>query len=139
VASLACGFLPTGLIKLLGNRFTTLSPEGPIGYSFEARYRSGVSWQFRGLCQLAVALLLLIPGIITLGAIASVPIILNVVVVTLSLPFDDTSPITGLMLLGSIHLLCWDYDRLKCLLGDRQGLPEAPPAYIGEPELARAR
>lgn len=112
---LAIGFTPSGLTKVLGNRFTTISPETPIGYFFEALYQSGFYWNFIGLAQLTAALLLLIPRTALLGALIYFPLILNIFVITVSLNFKGTPFITGLMLLASIYLLCWDADRLKCL------------------------
>ena len=113
---LAVGFLPSGLTKLLGNRFTILSIDTPVGFFFEAFYRSGFYWNFIGLCQLAGALFLLIPRTATLGAVIFFPIILNIFVITVSMHFAGTPYITTLMLLANIYLLCWDYDRLKGIL-----------------------
>ena len=58
---LALGFLPSGLTKVLGHRFTLLSPDVPIGYFLEALYQAGFYWRFIGLCQFTAAILLLIP------------------------------------------------------------------------------
>ena len=64
---LALAFLPSGLTKVMGNRFTVLGIEDPVGFFFEALYRTGFYWRFLGFCQLVVALLLLIPRTATLG------------------------------------------------------------------------
>ena len=106
-------FLPSGLTKVLGNRFTILSVETPIGFFFEALYQTGFYWRFIGLCQLVPGILLLIPRTATLGAVLYFPVILNIFVITVSLHFQGTWIITGLMLLACIYLLCWDADRLK--------------------------
>lgn len=113
---LALGFLPSDLTKLLGNRFTSLSPDTPIGYFFEALYQTGAYWRFIGAAQLLAAILLLIPVTTTLGAVLYFPIILNIFIITISLHFRGTPVITGLMLLGSLYLLCWDYNKLKYLI-----------------------
>ena len=113
---IAVAFIPSGLTKALGHRFTVLSPETPIGYFFEALYRTGFYWRFLGLCQLAAAILLLVPRTATVGALVFFPLILNIFVITVSLGFRGTPVITGLMLLANIYLLCWDYDKLKRLL-----------------------
>jgi hypothetical protein len=42
---LAVGFIPTGMVKLLGRRFTTMSPESGIGGFFETLYQSGPYWR----------------------------------------------------------------------------------------------
>ncbi|MEZ4703363.1 MAG: DoxX family membrane protein [Rhodothermales bacterium] len=112
---LAAAFLPSGLTKVLGNRFTSISPDTPIGYFFEALYQSGFYYRFIGLAQVTAALLLLIPRTTALGAVVYFPIILNIFIITVSLHFTGTPYITGLMLLASIFLLCWEYDRFRDL------------------------
>lgn len=113
---LALAFLPSGLTKVMGNRFTVLKIDDPVGFFFEALYRTGFYWRFLGICQLTVAALLLIPRTSFLGALAYFPLILNIFVITVSMHFTGTPIITGLMLLANIYLLCWDYDKLKQLL-----------------------
>lgn len=113
---LALAFLPSGVTKVTGNRFTILGLDDPIGFFFEALYRTGFYWRFLGICQLTAALLLLIPRTATLGALAYFPLILNIFVITVSMHFTGTPLITGLMLLANIYLLCWDYDKLKELV-----------------------
>ncbi|RZJ37063.1 MAG: DoxX family protein, partial [Chryseobacterium sp.] len=44
-------FIPSGLKKLLGERFTSIGTDNPIGYYFEAMYRTGFYWEFLGFCQ----------------------------------------------------------------------------------------
>src|SRR4026207_2108917 len=113
---LALAFLPSGLTKVMGNRFTVLRIDDPVGFFFEALYRTGFYWRFLGICQLTVAALLLIPRTSFIGALAYFPLILNIFVITVSMHFTGTPIITGLMLLANIYLLCWDYDKLKRLL-----------------------
>ena len=113
---LALGFLPSGITKVLGNRFTILGVDNPVGFFFEAMYRTGFYWRFLGLCQLFAAVLLIIPKTATIGALVYFPLILNIFVITLSLHFTGTPFITGLMLLANFYLLCWDYDKLKQLI-----------------------
>lgn len=113
---LGLAFIPTGLVKLLGERFTALGLESPVGFFFEAMYRSGGYWNFIGTAQFLAGVLLLIPATATLGAVIFFPIILNIFVITISLHFNGTPFVTGPMLLASVFLLCWDYDRLKFVL-----------------------
>ncbi len=113
---LAAAFIPTGMVKLLGNRFTLLGPESPVGAYFEAIYQTGFYWNFLGLGQVAAGILLLIPATSTLGAVMFLPIIMNIAVVTWSIGFGGTRWITLLMLLASVFLVCWDYDRVKAVL-----------------------
>jgi uncharacterized membrane protein YphA (DoxX/SURF4 family) len=134
---LALGFLPSGLTKVLGNRFTVLGVDNPVGFFFEAMYRTGFYWRFIGLCQLVAALLLVIPRTATLGALVYFPLILNIFVITLSLHFQGTPVITGLMLLANLYLLCWDHDKLKQLFAIERGVESravrrAPIDRVGE-------
>ena len=113
---LAAGFIPTGLVKLLGHRFTQVSTDDPIGLFFEVMYQTGLYWHFIGFCQIAAGSLLLWRRTATLGAILYFPTILNIFVITVSLGFRGTPIITGLMVLACLYLLCWDGDRLRTLL-----------------------
>lgn len=130
---LAVGFIPTGMVKLLGRRFTLMSPESDIGGFFETLYRSGPYWRFLGLAQVAAGLLVLWRRTATLGALAFFAIMLNVFVITISYDFRGTPVVTGLMLLATVYLLLWDYDRLRGLFGlDAEGALGPPP----EPRLS---
>ncbi len=120
---LAIGFVPPALVKIQGERFTSISDTSPIGYFFEAMYRTGGYWSFIGWAQLIGGILLLNPRTATLGALVFFPIILNIFVITVALKFTGTWVITGLMLLACTYLLCWDYDRFKPLFW---GSPDAP-------------
>ncbi len=113
---LALGFLPTGLVKLLGHRFTSLGTDNPVGAIFEALYQTGVYWNFIGAGQVLAAILILIPRMATLGALLFFPIIANITVLTWAVHFQGTIYITALMLLANVFLLCWDYDRLRFVL-----------------------
>jgi len=114
---LAVGFIPTGMVKLLGRRFTLMSPESDIGGFFETLYRSGLYWHFLGLAQVLAGLLVLWDATATLGAVVFFGIMLNVFVITLSYDFHFTPVVTGLMLLATLYLLLWDYDRLRGVFG----------------------
>ena len=48
---LAAGFIPTGMVKLLGQRFTLLPVSTPIGAFFEAMYQTDLFWRFIGASQ----------------------------------------------------------------------------------------
>ena len=113
---LAVAFLPTGFVKLVGERFTLLAPETPVGGFFEALYQTGLFWRFLGLTQVTAALLLLIPPLAHLGAALFLPIVLNVFVITISLPFGGTPFVTAPMLLAATWLCAWDYHRFRGLV-----------------------
>lgn len=125
---LAVGFFFPGMVKVLGLPFTSISTESPIGYFFDAMHRTGAYYRFIGVSQVVAALLLLLPATATLGAVLYFPIILNIFVITVALHFQGTPVVTGLMLLASFYLLCWDYPRLKgVLFAAPTPLPAQPP------------
>jgi hypothetical protein len=138
---LAAAFIPTGMVKLLGYRFTTMDPATPLGGFFETLYRSGPYWHFLGASQILAGVLILNAATATLGAVIFAPIILNIFVITLSYDFRGTPVIAGLMVLATLYLLAWDYDRLRGILGldareSPLGSPLPQPALSGPAERA---
>jgi uncharacterized membrane protein YphA (DoxX/SURF4 family) len=113
--ALALGFIPSGIVKVMGERFTGLPSNHPLGHYFDALFLTGFYYKFIGVSQLTAALLLLIPKTALLGAILYLPIILNICVLTYATRFEGTR-IATLMLLANLYLLCWDYARLKYVL-----------------------
>jgi len=110
---LAAGFLPSGFVKIAGERFTNLSVKHPMGHYLEALHRTGFYYTFIGVMQVTAALLLLIPRTATLGALLYFPIILNIWLLTLSVRFEGSWISAPLMVLANLYLLCWDYHRIK--------------------------
>lgn len=109
---LAMAFLPTGLVKLTGQRFTILPVDDPVGFFFEAMYRTGPWWRFIGAVQVLAAVLLLVPRTATLGAVAFAPVVGSILLITIGVGFGLTSVIVAGMLLANLWLLCWDADRV---------------------------
>src|SRR5689334_3372751 len=93
---LAIAFIPAGLTKMTGHRFTLLSTSTPVGYYFDALYQTQGYYRFIGTAQLVAGVLLLFRGTATLGAVLYFPIIINIVVITASIPdFGNTRFITA--------------------------------------------
>ena len=111
-------FVFASLIKIKGQRFTQIPNDGghSVGHFFEMMYQSGLYWQFLGWAQLLAGLLLLTQRFAILGAMLFLGIIANIFVITLSYDFAYTPVITGLMLLPTVLLLLWDWNRLRVLL-----------------------
>lgn len=131
---LAVGFIPTGLVKILGHRFTTgVDPHSPIGAFFEAMYQTGAYWRFIGWAQLLAGVCLLIPRLTTLGAVLFLPVLGNIFVITVALRFTGTPILVGLMLLADVFLLCWDYDRLKAVVWAPTGAADVGRFPAGVP------
>ncbi|MBL0744680.1 DoxX family protein [Chryseolinea lacunae] len=117
---LALGFIPSGIVKVMGERFASgLSVNHPLGHYLEALHRTEYYYTFIGISQLLIAVLLLIPRTALLGALMYFPIILNICILAYAVRFEGTR-ITTLMLLANIFLLCWDYNRIKHILPFKQ-------------------
>lgn len=105
-------FVYASVVKIKGERFTSISPNEPVGYFFEAMYQSGFYWNFLGWAQLISGALLMSQRFSTIGAMVFLPIITNVCLITHSVNFGSGTPtITTLMLLGTIFLVLWDYKK----------------------------
>ena len=113
---LALGFLPSGFTKIVGERFTSLSNNHPMGHYLEALHRTGFYYPFIGVMQVLAAVLLLVPRTATLGAFVYFPIILNICVLTWAVRFEGSWVTAPLMVLANLYLLCWDYDKWKGIL-----------------------
>ena len=110
----------------MGERFTALPANHPLGHYFDALFQTGYYYTFIGVAQLVIALLLLIPRTALLGAIFYFPTILNICILAYATRFEGTR-ITTLMLLANIYLLCWDYERIKHILPFRRSNAEIYP------------
>ena len=130
-----CCFLPhcfgselhsVGLIKIMGERFASgLPSNNPLGHYFDALHQTGYYYTFIGIAQLIIALFLLIPRTSLLGALMYFPIIVNICVLTYATRFNGTR-LNTMMLLASLFLLVWEYDRLKHILPIKLHEPEIP-------------
>ncbi|MES2379347.1 MAG: DoxX family protein [Bacteroidota bacterium] len=126
--ALAASFIPAGFVKIMGERFAAgLPANNPLGHYFEALHLTGYYYTFIGVAQIITAILLLIPRTSLLGALMYFPLILNITVLTYATRFDGTRLIT-MMVLASLFLLVWDYDRLKHIVLPVKQAETEPPA-----------
>jgi uncharacterized membrane protein YphA (DoxX/SURF4 family) len=124
--ALAASFIPAGYIKIVGERFAAGLPHNnPLGHYFDALQLTGYYYTFIGIAQIITAILLLIPKTSLLGALMYFPFIVNICVLTYATRFDGTRGVT-MMLLASLFLLIWDYDRLKHILLFKQPKTDLP-------------
>lgn len=109
-------FVFASIVKIRGERFTSIPASEPVGYFFEAMYQSGFYWNFLGWAQFISGALLMSQRFSTVGAMIFFPVILNVCLITHSVDFGSGTPtITTLMLLGTTFLLLWDYKKWAIL------------------------
>ncbi|MBE7171557.1 MAG: DoxX family protein [Williamsia sp.] len=135
--ALAASFLPAGYVKIMGERFASgLPSNNPLGHYFDALHLTGYYYTFIGIIQIITAVLLLIPRTSLLGALMYFPVILNICVLTYATRFDGTRLVT-MMVLASLFLLTWNYDRLKPVLLLKQ--PGTDPPILKKPLGKRLR
>ncbi len=135
--ALAASFIPTGYVKIMGERFAAgLPSNNPLGHYFDALYLTGYYYTFIGITQIIIGILLLVQGTSLLGVMMYFPVIVNICVLTYATRFDGTRLIT-MMVLASVFLLVWDYDRLKYILPFKQ--PKAAPRVLKKPADKRIR
>ena len=127
--ALAAGFIPAGMVKIMGERFASgLSVNHPMGHYLEALHTTGYYYTFIGVIQLIAAILLLIPRTVTLGAFLYFPIILNICILSFAVRFDGSLFTAPLMVLANLYLLCWNYEKWKFILPFNQPvIPDATP------------
>ncbi len=114
--ALAAGFFPAGYVKIMGERFTDLHNNQPMGHYLEALHHTGYYYTFIGYAQIVAALLLLIPRTVVLGTLLYLPIIFNILVLSLAVRFEGSLLTAPLMVIACLYLLCWNYDRIKFIL-----------------------
>lgn len=129
---LAAGFIPSGLTKIMGERFASgLAVTHPMGAYLEALHHTGYYYTSIGIAQVIAAMLLLIPRTVTLGALLYLPIILNICILSFAVRFDGSFVSAPLMVLANLYVLFWNYDRLKFILPFKKGTGYA---LIGKPD-----
>ncbi|TAE11631.1 MAG: DoxX family protein [Bacteroidetes bacterium] len=121
--ALALGFIPSGIVKITGERFTALSNQHPMGAYLQALYETGFYYPFIGYAQVLAAVLLLIPATATLGALLYLPIITNIAVLSFSVRFDGSLLTSPLMVVANIYLLCWDAHKLAPIFKKTTPIP----------------
>ena len=135
--ALAASFLPTGFVKIMGERFAEGLPHNnPLGHYFDALLLTGYYYTFIGIAQVIIAILLLIPRTSLLGALMYFPIILNICVLTYATRFDGTR-LNTMAVLACLFLLIWNYDRIKHILPFKQ--PKTDPPVLKRPLGNRLR
>lgn len=122
---LALGFLPSGFVKVNGERFTALETTHPMGSFLEAFYHTGFYYPFVGVMQITAGILLLIPRTATIGALIYFPIILNIFLLSVAVRFEGSLFTSPLMVIANVYLLCWDWHKLKFIF-----FPNAPKTIL---------
>jgi uncharacterized membrane protein YphA (DoxX/SURF4 family) len=108
-------FLTAGLAKLTHGLTPGLI--GPVWLEERlAQYGLGLWAQFVAWSQLLIGVLLLSQRFATLGAVMLVPMLTNILVVTISLQWRGTPYVNAVLLAMNLFLLWADRERLKPLV-----------------------
>jgi len=118
---LGFAFVPAGLKKVLRQPFTDPDNTGPFHEFLHAFHATGFFYQFVGIVQLAVAVLLITQRFAAAGALLALPVVTAIVVLCWSTAVVPTAIVATLMLAGIVALLVWELPRLR-----GEALP-APP------------
>lgn len=90
-------------------------------------YQLGLYAWFIAISQVVIGLLLLTRRFATLGSIMLVPMLLNILMITISQQWQGTPYVVAVLLIMNLLLLLDDYPRLRFLLADDPGqLPPQP-------------
>ena len=115
---LALAFVPSGLVKIVGEPFTALPVSDPVGRFFAGFFATGGYYIFVGVAQWVAGALLLFPRTAALGALVYLPISINIFAITLAIgpSFGGTRVVTGAMVAANLYLVCWEWDRWKAII-----------------------
>ena len=108
-------FVPAALKKVLDQPFTDPSNQGPFHDFLHAFHATGWFYNFVGVMQLTVSMLLFTQRFATIGALMALPILTAITVFCWSTRVYPTASIATLMLLGAIGLVMWDYEKWRSL------------------------
>jgi uncharacterized membrane protein YphA (DoxX/SURF4 family) len=110
-------FFTSGMGKLTHGDFPGLI--GPVWLAERLEQFGLAPWaQFVGWSQVVIGLLLLSQRFATLGAVMLVPMITNILVITISLGWRGTPYVNAVLLLMNLFLLAADWKKLRWLVFD---------------------
>lgn len=129
-------FVYASIFKIEGIRFAPESgesaPINSLAHFLETMYQANLYWSFIGWGQLTIGFLMMSQTFSTVGAVAFLPMILNILIITVSFGSNNILIITSLMLLGNIYLLFWDWSKLKFII-----LPSAKRYVDDSPSFSK--
>lgn len=110
-------FIPSGLGKIQGGRFSAVFPDIPSHTFFIELSYAVFYWNFLGYCQLFIAFLLFTQRLTALSAVVYFSIALNTFLVAVSIGSASSILAAALISALGILLLAYDWCKLKSLFG----------------------
>ncbi len=127
-------FLPASLKKILGQPFTDPEKTGVFHEFLHAFHSVDGFYQFVGVMQLVVAVLLMTQRFATLGAALALPLLVAIGALCWSSAGIPTVTVVTLMTFGVIGLLLWEADRWRGIFASEESSLEikilAIPALV---------
>lgn len=114
-AGMGLTFIISGLRKLPGVKFTALPIDNPVGQYFNTMYETGFYWNFIGYFQILIGALIFFNRFVVISSLLMMPIVVNILLVSLALNMKGTPVITTMMLLGNSFLLIWHFKNYRTL------------------------
>jgi hypothetical protein len=105
--------IPAALKKVLGQPFTDPTNTGPFHDFLHAFRATGWFYSFVGIVQLTAAMLLFSQRYATIGALVALPILTAITAFCWSTQVVPTATVATLILLGTIGLVFWDYEKWR--------------------------
>lgn len=128
-----------GLIFFTGGMSKLMPFPGIIGPTWLierlAEYDLELYGYFIAYSQVIIGLLLLSQRFATLGAVMLLPLVLNILMVTVSMHWRGTPYVLSVLLLLNVFLLIADYHRLKYILFPRTAALREPMLRRPHPQL----
>ena len=108
-------FIPSGLLKIQGYRFSMYCPQMYSGSFFYELYQTGMYWRFLGFCQLITALLLFSQRCTAFSTLLFFSICVNIFVYVAGAGLSDKTIIMIPVLVIALALIIWDWSRIRIL------------------------
>ncbi len=123
-------FIATGWLKLSGHNirdgFGAAHGVDPVMPLFNAMFAVKLYWSFLGAGQLLGGVLLLFQRTAALGCLVSTPIVTNIAVLIVALPFATADRVAvALLVVAQAGMLAWEWPRLAGVLA-----PEAAASSL---------
>lgn len=109
-------FIISGLRKMPGVLFTTLTDTNPVGAYFKAMHETGFYWNAIGYFQIIIGILVFFNRFVVASSLLMMPVTINIFFVSVALNMTGTPIITSAMLLGNMVLMLWHYENYLNIL-----------------------
>jgi len=108
-------FIPSGLLKIQGYRFSMYCPQMYSGSFFYELQQTGVYWKFLGFCQLLTSLLLFSQRYTAFSALLYFSICVNIFVFVVGAGLSEKTIIMIPLLVIALVLIIWDWSLIRVL------------------------